>query len=307
MFDETQVRVAVAFHSAYGHTARQAEAVADGARAVEGTTVELLAVDELDDALWSSLDDADAIVFGAPTYMGSPSAGFKIFAEGTSAVLKDNLRWKDKVAAGFTNSGCMSGDKLNTLVDLVMLAAQHGMIWVGLAQPGGWSSSGGSVEDLNRLGSWLGAMAQSDSDVGPGHRAACHRPADGERTRTTRGHRHPGVPTRRRSRAGRGPPGRLGLIRPLGSAVSGETAVQKRRPRRDGAPWRHAHGMFSALTPLSARVRRQRLLRGWERASEWGEANRVPTPDGLIPNLSRCCSGSPACRPRTPPSFERTR
>ncbi|GAA2664955.1 flavodoxin family protein [Nonomuraea recticatena] len=167
MFDETQVRVAVAFHSAYGHTARQAEAVADGARAVEGTTVELLAVDELDDALWSSLDAADAIVFGAPTYMGSPSAGFKIFAEGTSAVLKDNLRWKDKVAAGFTNSGCMSGDKLNTLVDLAMLAAQHGMIWVGLALPGGWSSSGGSVEDLNRLGSWLGAMAQSDSDVGP--------------------------------------------------------------------------------------------------------------------------------------------
>lgn len=84
--EPASVRVAVAFRSGYGHTARQAEAVADGAREVAGTTVELLAVDELTDSLWSSLDAADAIVFGAPTYMGSPSAGFKAFAEGTSAV-----------------------------------------------------------------------------------------------------------------------------------------------------------------------------------------------------------------------------
>ncbi|MEU7005092.1 flavodoxin family protein [Nonomuraea sp. NPDC046570] len=165
--EPASVRVAVAFHSGYGHTARQAEAVAEGAREVAGTTAELLAVDELNDSLWSSLDAADAIVFGAPTYMGSPSAAFKTFAEGTTVALRNNMRWKDKIAAGFTNSGCMSGDKLNTLVDFTILAAQHGMIWVGLAETGGWSTTGGSVEDLNRLGSWLGAMAQSDADVGP--------------------------------------------------------------------------------------------------------------------------------------------
>ncbi|AWS48797.1 flavodoxin family protein [Streptosporangium sp. 'caverna'] len=165
--ESAPVRIAVAFHSGYGHTARQAEAVADGAGEMGGTTVELVAVDRLDDSLWSILDAADAIVFGAPTYMGSPSAAFKIFVERTSAVLKDDLRWKNKIAAGFTNSSSMSGDKLNTLVDLVVFAVQHGMIWVGLAGSGGWSSTGGSVEDLNRLGSWLGATAQSDSDVGP--------------------------------------------------------------------------------------------------------------------------------------------
>jgi len=160
------VQIAIAYHSGYGHTARQAEAVAAGVREVEGADVDLLAVDELTDALWSSLDAADAIIFGAPTYLGSPSAHFKLFAEGTSPIFP-RLGWKDKIAAGFTNSSCMSGDKLNSLIDFVILAAQHGMIWVGLAGHGGWNNSEGSIEDLNRMGSWIGAMAQSNADTGP--------------------------------------------------------------------------------------------------------------------------------------------
>ena len=59
----------------------------------------------------------------------------------------------------------MSGDKLNSLVDLAVFAAQHGMIWVGLDIYPGWAESTASIEDLNRLGSWLGAMAQSDADL----------------------------------------------------------------------------------------------------------------------------------------------
>ena len=55
-------------------------------------------------------------IFGAPTYMGSPSAQFKAFAEATSKVRADNLRWKDKIAAGFTNSQAINGDKLNSLM-----------------------------------------------------------------------------------------------------------------------------------------------------------------------------------------------
>jgi NAD(P)H dehydrogenase (quinone) len=161
------VRVAVAFHSGHGHTARQAEAVGVGARAVPGTRVDVRSVDDLNDDLWQVLDAADAIVFGCPTYMGSPSAVFKAFAEASSEAWADDLRWKDKLAAGFTNSKCINGDKLNTLVDLAVLAAQHGMVWVGLATYGGWSTTTGSVDDVNRLGSWLGAMAQSHGDQGP--------------------------------------------------------------------------------------------------------------------------------------------
>ena len=110
---------------------------------------------------------ADAIVFGSPTYMGSPSAGFKQFAEQTSKPWGDGLRWKDKLAAGFTNSQAINGDKLNTLVSFAILAAQHGMHWVSLGLYPGWNTSTATADDLNRLGSYLGAMAQSHGDEGP--------------------------------------------------------------------------------------------------------------------------------------------
>jgi multimeric flavodoxin WrbA len=158
-------RIAIAYHSGKGHTAKQAEAVAAGAAAVPGVVADLIALDELTDELWDRLDAADAIIFGAPTYMGSPSAVFKIFAEASVRVWAADLGWRDKIAAGFTNSKAMSGDKLNSLVDLSVFAAQHGMIWVGLDIYPGWADSTASIEDLNRLGSWLGAMAQSDADL----------------------------------------------------------------------------------------------------------------------------------------------
>jgi multimeric flavodoxin WrbA len=75
--------------------------------------------------------------------------------------------WKDKLAAGFTNSASQNGDKLNTLQQLAVFAAQHSMVWVGLGLLPGNNSSKGSTDDLNRLGSFLGAMAQSNSDQGP--------------------------------------------------------------------------------------------------------------------------------------------
>jgi NAD(P)H dehydrogenase (quinone) len=164
---QERIAVAVAYHSGQGHTARVAEAVVRGAAAVPGTEVSLHDVARIDDALWAALARADAIVFGAPTYMGSPSAGFKAFAEATSKVWGNGMGWKNKIAAGFTNSGSISGDKLNSLVDLAVLAAQHGMLWVGLDLYPGWASSTGSAEDLNRLGSWLGVMTQSHVDQGP--------------------------------------------------------------------------------------------------------------------------------------------
>jgi NAD(P)H dehydrogenase (quinone) len=165
-FPATEIRVAIAYHSGYGHTAKQAEAVARGAASVSGTEVKQLGVADLPDELWTALDAADAIIFGAPTYMGGPSGVFKAFADASSTVWYAS-RWQDKVAAGFTNSGHMHGDKLNSLVYFAILAAQHGMHWVNLGMKGGWDTSVGSAEDLNRLGSWLGAMAQANKDQGP--------------------------------------------------------------------------------------------------------------------------------------------
>ena len=158
--------ISIVYDSGYGHTARQAEAVAEGARRIAGVDVRLTAVSD-GPIPWGTLEMSDAIIFGSPTYNGMLSAKLKQFFEDATKAAWIQLKWRNKVAAGFTNSGAQNGDKLNTLISMALFAAQHGMIWVGLDLMPGNSSSKGSESDLNRMGSWLGAMAQSDNDVGP--------------------------------------------------------------------------------------------------------------------------------------------
>ncbi len=161
------IRVVIAYHSGSGHTARQAQAVASGAASVPGVSAALRNVAVLDEPLWQALADADAVIFGTPTYMGSQSAVFQAFAEASGPVWA-RQGWRDKLAAGFTTSAGVSGDKLNTLSSLAVLAAQHGMHWTSLGLPPRWLySTSGDVDDLNRLGGFLGAMAQAPSDAGP--------------------------------------------------------------------------------------------------------------------------------------------
>jgi len=154
--------VAVIFHSGQGHTATLARAVLNGVEAAgaNGTLFDAnSAILQL-----SELEKFDGLIFGSPTYMGSVSANFKTFMEESRLA---RGQWRDKVAAGFTNSASQSGDKLNTLVQLSIFAAQHGMLWVSLGLKAGNNSTQGSVADLNRLGSFLGAMAQSNVDQSP--------------------------------------------------------------------------------------------------------------------------------------------
>jgi NAD(P)H dehydrogenase (quinone) len=160
-------RIAIVYHSGRGHTGRQAEAVRSGVEQVDGAEALLLTVEEAQ-RCWDVLASADAIVFGAPTYVASVSAAFKAFQEASSnAVMASGFAWKDKIAAGFTNSGSRSGDKLATLIQIALFAAQHGMHWINLGLPPANNSTTGSEEDLNRLGFWLGAGAQSNVDQGP--------------------------------------------------------------------------------------------------------------------------------------------
>lgn len=161
------ISVVIAYYSGCGHTARQAQAVASGVASVLGVSAALRDVAVLDEPLWQALADAEAIIFGTPTYMGSQSAVFQAFAEASGPVWA-RQSWRDKLAAGFTTSAGVSGDKLNTLSSLAVFAAQHGMHWVSLGLAPGWLySTTGDVEDLNRLGGFLGAMAQAPSDAGP--------------------------------------------------------------------------------------------------------------------------------------------
>lgn len=174
------ISIAIIFHSAYGHTRKQAEAVASGvdsvaaakqdatstARDTPAYVAKSLLVDVLDmnEDIWNTLNQVDGMVFGCPTYMGTVSAEFKRFMDDSSNAWFNGL-WRDKVAAGFTNSGSYSGDKLNTLMQFALFAMQHSMVWVG---PGVMpaNSSNAGPETMNRLGAFMGAMAQS-GDVSP--------------------------------------------------------------------------------------------------------------------------------------------
>jgi NAD(P)H dehydrogenase (quinone) len=166
-------KLAIIYHTTYGHTKSQAEAVHRGAQSVSSATAKLYTVEEATARL-DELDAAAAIVFGCPTYMGSMSAGMKAFLE-TAAKKWFTAAWKDKVAGAFTNSSSFSGDKLNTLVGLVINAMQHGMIFVGLGlmpaanRPNEMSTvSGPGPEAHNRVGSFMGPMAASFQVNPPG-------------------------------------------------------------------------------------------------------------------------------------------
>jgi multimeric flavodoxin WrbA len=156
--------IAIVYHSGYGHTQAVAEAVAAGVRSVAGAQVNLIPTAEAE-AREAELDAADAIIFGSPTYMGGVSADFAKFKDWTSKKWMARA-WQDKLAAGFTVSASWGGDKQNTIYQLVTLAQQHGMIWVGLGLAPGYNHSKGSPEDLNRTGASLGLMAQAHADQG---------------------------------------------------------------------------------------------------------------------------------------------
>ena len=78
--------VAVVFQSGKGHTKVLADAILKGINTVQGTNGDILEIR------------------GCATYMGSASAIFKAFLEAAFEPQWLEQRWKDKIAAGFTNS-----------------------------------------------------------------------------------------------------------------------------------------------------------------------------------------------------------
>ena len=156
------LKIAVVFHSGYGHTLRMAQSVAEGAGA------ELVPIDaegNVSQPSWDILGAADAIIMGSPTYMGCVSWQFKKFADASSKPWFGQA-WKDKIFAGFTNSATMNGDKHSTLHYLFTLAMQHSGIWVGTGMMPS-NAKAAQRNDVNYVGSSAGAMAQTPSDASP--------------------------------------------------------------------------------------------------------------------------------------------
>lgn len=160
------INIVVVYHSGYGHTQKQAEAVLSGLTDNANVKAILLPINSegnIADDGWESLATADTIIFGSPTYMGTVSWQFKKFADASSKYWFEQ-QWKDKLVAGFTNSSGMNGDKLSTLHYLFTLAMQHSMIWVGTGlMPA--SSKAAQRNDINFVDSFSGLMAQSPTDA----------------------------------------------------------------------------------------------------------------------------------------------
>ncbi|NEQ45251.1 MAG: flavodoxin family protein [Leptolyngbya sp. SIOISBB] len=157
--------IAIVYFSATGNTHQMATAIAEGVQKA-GQTAILLRItgEQIQEGRWSdadvmeTLNAADAIVFGSPTYMGGVAAQFKAFIDAASEAWFAQ-QWKDKLAAGFTHSSSLSGDKQGTLIYLAVNAAQHAMIWVNAGDMP--SHYLGKTDGVNRLGSFMGVMGQS--------------------------------------------------------------------------------------------------------------------------------------------------
>ncbi|MEB3292926.1 MAG: flavodoxin family protein [Synechococcales bacterium] len=184
------VTVAIVYFSGSGHTHLMAEAIASGVNQISGTQAQLFRITgaQITEGRWqdpemlAQITQAEAIIFGSPTYMGGIAAQFKAFLDAASEAWFAQA-WKDKVAGGFTHSSSLSGDKQGTLLYLAINAAQHSMTWVNVGDiPSAYL---GKTDGVNRLGSFLGVMGQSPMDMSgkaaeldPGDRLTAERYGD---------------------------------------------------------------------------------------------------------------------------------
>jgi NAD(P)H dehydrogenase (quinone) len=156
-------KIAIIYYTRSQNIKTLADQIAAGARA-SGAEVVLMTCQEAENQL-SLLEKMDGIVFGSPTYFGSVAGEMKLFFEKLVEVWY-NKKWQNKIAAAFTHSSSPSGDKLMTLMEIMIFAMQNGMIWVGpTLLPKEEIIPEGAIAPLitNQLGSWLGLMATSDS------------------------------------------------------------------------------------------------------------------------------------------------
>ena len=175
------MRILIIFYSRYGHTAKLAEAIADGARTVAGAEVlvrrvpEIVGADSIArDVAWAKarsdmaesypeaqaadLDAANAIIIGTSSYFGNMSGELKAFFD-RAASLWYGGKLIGKPGGVFCTTSLGHGGKEATLISLISLLIHHGMIIVGVPA---------SVPEIFMNGSFFGATATTGTgDGGP--------------------------------------------------------------------------------------------------------------------------------------------
>ena len=146
------MKINIVFHSLYGHIFKMAEAVAEGAREVEGADVNVFQVAETlpDDVLETmgaletkkmfahipiatvdTLSEADAIIFGTPTRFGMMSAQMRTLMDRTGGLWAEGALI-EKVGSVFTSSATQHGGQESTILSFHTSLLHHGMIIVGV-------------------------------------------------------------------------------------------------------------------------------------------------------------------------------
>lgn len=141
-------KVLVLYYSSYGHIEAMAEAVAEGARSVAGTTVDIkrvpeLVPDEVAAAAHIKVDQAapiatpdelanyDAIIFGTPTRFGNMAAQMRNFLDQTGGLWFANAL-VGKVGSVFCSTASQHGGQETTITSFHTTLLHHGMVIVGL-------------------------------------------------------------------------------------------------------------------------------------------------------------------------------
>lgn len=141
-------KILVLYYSMYGHIEKMAEAVAEGARGVEGVEVTIKRVPEIipedraramgvkldQKAPIASTDELagyDAIIFGTPTRFGNMTAQMRNFLDQTGKLWMEGALI-GKVASVFTSTGTQHGGQETTITSFHSTLLHHGMVIVGV-------------------------------------------------------------------------------------------------------------------------------------------------------------------------------
>jgi len=179
-------RILVLYHSTYGHVEAMAEAVAEGARSVDGATVDIRRVPELVPeelarksgykldqaapiAIVDELGDYDAVIVGAGTRYGTAASQMRNFLDQTGGLwMKGGL--VGKVGSAFTSTATQHGGQETTLIGLIQTLLHHGMIVAGL--PYAWAGqqrmdeiTGGSPYGATTITGGDGSRMPSENEL----------------------------------------------------------------------------------------------------------------------------------------------
>lgn len=184
------MKVLVLFYSTYGHLYKMAEAVAEGAKKVDGVEVQIKKVAETlpDDVLEKmgakaaqkafahvpvatvdDLTEADAILFGTPTRFGMMAAQMRQFLDATGQLWMTGAL-VGKLGSVFTASATQHGGQESTILSFHTTLLHHGMLIAGLpytfqGQMTTEELSGGSPYGATTIVGGKGERMPSDNEL----------------------------------------------------------------------------------------------------------------------------------------------